>query len=59
MCEEKPYNEKTDIWALGCLVYELCALRPPFLAANQLALAKKILTATPAPLPPSYSREIQ
>lgn len=21
MCEEKPYNEKTDIWAMGCLVY--------------------------------------
>jgi NIMA (never in mitosis gene a)-related kinase len=21
MCEEKPYNEKTDVWALGCLIY--------------------------------------
>lgn len=21
MCEEKPYNEKTDVWAMGCLVY--------------------------------------
>ena len=23
MCEEKPYNEKTDVWAMGCLIYEL------------------------------------
>ncbi len=21
MCEEKPYNEKTDVWAMGCLIY--------------------------------------
>ena len=52
MCEERPYNAKSDIWALGCLAYELCALRPPFLAANQLALARKIMHATPHPLPP-------
>lgn len=30
MCEEKPYNEKSDIWALGCVIYELCTFRHPF-----------------------------
>ncbi|KOO26295.1 serine threonine-protein kinase nek7 [Chrysochromulina tobinii] len=59
MCEERPYNAKSDVWALGCLVYELCSLQPPFLAANQLALARKIMTATPASLPSHYSRELQ
>ena len=43
MCEERPYNEKSDVWALGCLVYELCCFTPPFAASNQLALAQKIL----------------
>ena len=27
---EKPYDYKTDIWSLGCIIYELCSLRPPF-----------------------------
>jgi NIMA (never in mitosis gene a)-related kinase len=34
MCEEKPYNEKSDIWALGCVVYELCTFKHPFEAKN-------------------------
>ena len=33
---------KSDVWSLGCLVYEMCALSPPFLASNPLQLARKI-----------------
>ena len=42
MISESRYNEKSDIWALGCLLYELCALSPPFDATNHLTLAVKI-----------------
>ena len=39
---DKPYDFKSDIWSLGCITYEMAALRPPFKAQNQLALALKI-----------------
>jgi len=53
------YNEKSDIWSLGCLTYELCALRPPFEAASQHALGQKILTGSFARLPGRFSQELQ
>ena len=50
ICKEKPYNEKSDIWALGCILYELCTFEHPFDANNQIALIKKILTSKPKPI---------
>lgn len=58
MCEEKPYNAKSDIWALGCVIYEMCTKRHPFEASNQAALILKIISGKYAPIPPSYSPEL-
>lgn len=52
------YNEKSDIWSLGCLLYELCALSPPFTAFNQKDLAEKIRIGKFRRIPYRYSEEL-
>ncbi|XP_031437916.1 serine/threonine-protein kinase Nek2 [Clupea harengus] len=52
------YNEKSDIWSIGCLVYELCALSPPFTAYNQKDLAEKIREGKFRRIPYRYSEEL-
>ncbi|KND01006.1 NEK protein kinase [Spizellomyces punctatus DAOM BR117] len=58
LISESSYNEKSDVWALGCLIYELCTLDPPFQAKTQSQLAMKIQQGAVAPLPPQYSQEL-
>eukprot|EP01051_Picozoa_sp_SAG22_P005451 SAG22_NODE_323_length_12378_cov_19.294975_4_plen_403_part_01 len=41
--EEKPYTTKTDVWAIGCVLYEILTFVRPFEASNQAALMLKIL----------------
>ena len=56
---DSKYNEKSDIWSLGCIIYELAALHPPFTAQNNLALAVKIKKGVFERIPASYSDELQ
>ncbi|XP_068945892.1 serine/threonine-protein kinase Nek8 [Petaurus breviceps papuanus] len=59
LCEGKPYNQKSDIWALGCVLYELASLKRAFEAANLPALVLKIMSGTFAPISDRYSVELR
>ena len=37
-----PYGEKADIWALGCILYQMCTLQAPFFSDNMLVLVNKV-----------------
>lgn len=52
------YDAKSDVWALGCITYELCALRPPFDATSQAELTAKIKLGHVPSLPRGYSRQL-
>ena len=58
ICQEKPYNDKSDVWALGCILYELCTFKHPFDAKSQGALILKIMNNTPENINNTYSKDL-
>lgn len=42
VCSGKPYNQKADVWGLGCCLYEICALKPAFMARSMDQLMLRI-----------------
>mmetsp|Transcript_9879 Transcript_9879/g.17373 ORF Transcript_9879/g.17373 Transcript_9879/m.17373 type:complete len:558 (+) Transcript_9879:404-2077(+) len=59
LINEKRYNDKSDIWSIGCLIYEMAALRPPFEALNVVSLGRKISAGRFARIPSRYSQDLQ
>lgn len=56
--QDKPYDNKCDIWSLGCVIYELAALKPPFRAQSMKGLASAVVKGNYASLPRTYSSDL-
>ena len=55
---ENSYNNKTDIWSIGCIIYEMCALTPPFHGTSLINLYNNIKKGVYKPIPKIYSKDL-
>src|SRR5271154_2329520 len=58
ICAAEKYTLKSDIWSLGCIIFELCAREPPSNAKSHFQLVQKIKEGKVGSLPPVYSQEL-
>lgn len=46
----RPYDNKIDIWAVGCVAYFMCECDPPFSGSNLISLGYNIVNRSPKPI---------
>lgn len=57
--KDQPYDLKSDVWSFGCVIYEMCALVPPFRAEDMNGLFKRVLKGQYPPIPSHYSMDMR
>jgi NIMA (never in mitosis gene a)-related kinase 1/4/5 len=55
---DQPYDMKSDIWSLGCVLYESITLRPPFRADDMAGLYRKVLRGVYSRIPEHFSADL-
>jgi len=58
ICKRLPYNHKSDIWSLGCVLYEMCTLQLAFPSDNFISLVQSICRGSFKPISPHYSTKV-
>ena len=58
LVKQQPYDFKVDVWAIGCALYHLACLEPPFQGDNLITLGNNIVNKKPKPLPLVYSSKL-
>jgi len=59
ICEDKPYSWGSDIWAMGCVLFEVCALQVPFHAQSLHSLMERITGGRVPNIPDAYSKDLR
>ncbi|XP_013178221.1 PREDICTED: serine/threonine-protein kinase Nek8 isoform X1 [Papilio xuthus] len=60
LCEGKPYDTKSDVWALGCMLYEMCTHKRAFDSESLVGLVKVITSGNVHPIDMTvYDRGLQ
>lgn len=57
--QNKPYSYKSDVWALGCILYEMTTLNHAFDSSSLNGLAGKIVKGRYPPINPKYSQGLR
>ncbi|NWY70121.1 NEK11 kinase, partial [Erithacus rubecula] len=52
------YNTKSDIWSLGCILYEMCCMNHAFTGQNFLSVVLKIVEGETPSLPERYPSKL-
>ncbi|XP_069767264.1 serine/threonine-protein kinase Nek11 isoform X2 [Narcine bancroftii] len=52
------YDSKSDIWSLGCILYEMCCLHHAFTGHNFMSIVLKIVEGEAPSLPGHFSRNL-
>ena len=56
--QRKPYDEKSDMWSIGCILYDMCCLRPPFRGRDITDLSKRVIAGSYPSIPSRYSKDL-
>ena len=55
---DAPYSYKSDLWSIGCVIYELCELRPPFQGKDLDELYENVCKGKPERINKAYSEDL-